>query len=267
MRVLLVGDVFGDPGRQAIERLLPVLRERLALDLVVVNGENATHGLGINKRHANALLAAGADAMTLGNHALRQRDVFEVLERDERVVRPANLPRRAPGKGLTFVEGRDGAGGPAVEVAVLNIMGQLYLEVGQSPWEVVDELVERALARTPILLVDMHAEATSEKVAMGHLLAGKASVVVGTHTHVQTSDARILGDHTGYVTDLGMTGPHGDTVIGVRKDIILKKLQSGVGQRFEPGRRGIQLEGLVADIDAATGRCTSVELVREPLDA
>lgn len=265
MRILFVGDVFGESGRRCVEQLVPRLRAEHRLDAVVVNGENAARGLGIHEKQARGMLAAGVDAITLGNHALRQHEIFQVLE-DPKVpiVRPANLPRRSPGRGLCFFECADADSGRAVEVAVLNLMGSLYLDVGQSPFEVVDALVEKALARTPIVLVDMHAEATSEKVAMGLHLDGRASAVVGTHTHVQTSDARVLPKRTAYITDLGMTGPHAGSVIGVRSDIILKRFLTGVGERFVPATEGIQLEGAVVELDATSGRATSIEAIRVP---
>jgi 2',3'-cyclic-nucleotide 2'-phosphodiesterase len=264
MRILFVGDVCGDPGRRCIEVLVPKLREELQLDFVVANSENATRGLGIAARVAGQILDQGVDAITLGNHAFRQRDIFPFLNESPRIVRPANLPSKSPGRGLMFVETTvAGADGP-VEVAVINLMGSLYLDVAASAFEIVDDLVEQARARTPIVLVDMHAEATSEKVAMGNLLAGRVTAVVGTHTHVQTSDARLLDGSTAYITDLGMTGPH-DSVIGVRTDIILKKFTTGIGQRFEPASGGVQLEGAVIECDPASGRASSIEAVRVPL--
>lgn len=261
----MVGDVAGEPGRRCIQRLVPRLREEHELDLVVVNGENATQGLGLGEKAARQMLAGGVDGITLGNHSFRQRDIFPLLNESQQIVRPANMSSKAPGRGLMFVEGTDGPGGPRVEVAVLNLMGSLYLEVAQSPFEVVDRFVEQARARTPIVLVDMHAEATSEKVAMGQYLNGRVSAVVGTHTHVQTSDARILSGGTAYMTDLGMTGPH-DSVIGMRADIILKKFTTGIGQRFEPATKGVQLEGAIIDVDSASGQATSIEAVRVPLE-
>ena len=264
MRVLFVGDVCGDPGRQCIERLVPQLREELQLDAVIANSENATRGMGIAARVATQILSHGVDAITLGNHALRQRDIFPMLNEDPRIIRPANLPEKAPGTGMMFVEVAGEADQPPVEIAVINLLGSLYLDSAASAFDVIDELIERARARTPVIMLDMHAEATSEKVAMGHYVAGRVNAVVGTHTHVQTSDARLLDGATAYITDLGMTGPH-DSVIGVRTDIILKKLTTGIGQRFEPATGGVQLEGAVIDFDAATGRATAIEAIRVPL--
>lgn len=265
MRILFVGDVFGESGRRCVERLMPRLRDEHRLDAIVVNGENAARGLGITDKQAKSILAAGADAITLGNHALRQREIFPVLEDPSLpVIRPANLLKRSPGRGLCYFETTDAATGTTVEVAVINLMGSIYLEVGTSPFEMVDALVAEAKARTPIVLLDMHAEATSEKVAMGLHLAGRVSVVVGTHTHVQTSDARILPGGTAYITDLGMTGPHAGSVIGVRSEIILKRFLTGIGERFVPATDGVQLEGAVIELDAVTGRASSIEAIRIP---
>lgn len=266
MKVLMVGDVFGESGRRAVEAIVPRLRAERGLDIVIVNGENAARGLGIYDKQARSMLAAGVDGITLGNHALRQKEIFPLLDDPAvPIIRPANMPRRAPGRGLMFLPwtAPDGSGH---EVAVLNLLGQLHLDVGQAPWEVVDELLAKALARTPIVVLDMHAEATSEKVAMGVHLAGRATIVVGTHTHVQTSDARILARHTAYITDMGMTGPHGDSVIGVRADIILRRFQTGVGERFVPGIEGVQLEGVIVELDPATGKALSIEAIRVPFE-
>ena len=261
MRILLIGDIFGEPGRQAVETLVPKLRAEYEPDLVIANGENAARGLGITIKLAQQIFDHGVDGITLGNHSFRQRDILPMLNTHDRIIRPHNLHRSSPGKGLMYLTAADGN-----EVAVLNLMGQLYLDTAHSPFEGLDELIDQVRARTSVIIVDMHAEATSEKVAMGNHLAGRVSAVVGTHTHVQTSDARILGGSTAYITDLGMTGPH-DSVIGVRTDIILKKFRTGLGERFEPATGGVQLEGAVIDIDPSTGRATAIEAIRVPLPA
>ena len=187
MRLLFVGDVVGRPGRDAVEGLLPGLRERLDVDVCVVNGENIANGVGITPRLAELLLAVGADALTLGNHAWRRDEIGPYLASSSTIVRPANFQREAPGRGLTVVEARDGT-----PVAVINVLGSLFLDPAHSMWEVVDELVEEARASTPVIVVDVHAEATSEKVALASWLDGRVTAVLGTHTHVQTSDARVL---------------------------------------------------------------------------
>ena len=267
MRILLVGDVFGESGRRCVEQMVPRLRERLQLDAVIVNGENAARGLGIFEKQAKGMLAHGVDAITLGNHAFRQAEILPMLDDPTvPIVRPANMHRRAPGRGITYVEVEDASSGTTVEIGVLNLMGSVYLDVGTSPFEVVDDLILKMQSRTKVIVVDMHAEATSEKVAMGIHLDGRASVVVGTHTHVQTSDARVLPGGTGYITDLGMTGPHANSVLGVRSDIILRRFLRGVGERFVPATEGVQLEGAIVELDATTGRATSMESVRVPLD-
>jgi metallophosphoesterase (TIGR00282 family) len=265
MRILFIGDIFGESGRRCVEQLVPELREQHSVDLVVVNGENAARGLGLYEKQAKSLLRGGVDAITLGNHALRQNEIFALLDDPTvPIVRPANMPARAPGRGLTFVEIEDASTGTTCEVAILNLLGAISLDVGAAPFEVVDELITKASARTNIILLDMHAEATSEKVAMGIHLDGRVSAVVGTHTHVQTSDARVLPKGTAYITDLGMSGPHGDTVIGVRSDIIIRRFLRGVGERFVPGTEGVQLEGALIDVDSSTGRATAIEAIRVP---
>ncbi|MGN6380936.1 MAG: TIGR00282 family metallophosphoesterase, partial [Gaiellales bacterium] len=204
---------------------------------------------------ARRVLSAGVDEITLGNHALRHTEVYPFRDSDARFVRPANLSDRAPGRGLTVCTGEGG-----VRLAVISLMGSLFLEPARSPFAVAQQLVEEARAQTPHVLLDFHAEATSEKVAMGRLLAGSATAVVGTHTHVQTSDARILPGGTAYITDAGMTGPH-DSVIGVRSDLVLRRFTTGMPVRVEPAEGDVRLEGVLIDFDA-DGRATAVEAVR-----
>jgi 2',3'-cyclic-nucleotide 2'-phosphodiesterase len=255
VKLLFIGDAFAAAGRRMIEGCVPALREQLDLDFVVANGENLADGAGITSRLARRVLAAGVDAITLGNHALRQSEVYAYLNSEPRIVRPANLSERAPGRGLTVCDGRNGA-----RVAVIALMGSLFLEPAQSPFAIVESLVEEAKREAPVVLVDFHAEATSEKVAMGRLLAGSVTAVMGTHTHVQTNDACILPGGTAYITDAGMTGPH-DSVIGVRTDIILRRFTTGVPARFEPADGGVRLEGVVIECDDE-GRAHSVETLR-----
>ena len=255
MRILFLADVYGLPGVEAVERGLPGLRDEIGLDLVVVNAENAADGAGLTPKLAERLLTAGADCLTLGNHLWRRKEIGPYLVQAERVVRPANLLDRLPGRGLAFVPAADGR-----EVAVINLLGSFTLEPAQSMFAVVDGLVDQALARTPFVLVDVHAEATSEKVAMGWHLAGRASAVCGTHTHVQTSDARVLPGGTAYITDAGMTGPH-DSVIGAVKEISLRRFLLQQPQRLEPATGDPRLEGLLIDVDDA-GRATGAEALR-----
>ena len=227
MKLLFVGDVFGQPGRAALLDWLPGYREAAAVDIVIANGENAANGAGITSKLARKLLDGGVDVLTTGNHVWRQREVFAFLATDERIVRPANYPAGAPGRGLTVRPAADGT-----PVAVVNLSGNLYMDTGLSPFRIVDRLVDEAHAQAATVIVDLHAEATSEKVAMGHYLDGRVTAVVGTHTHVQTSDARVLPGGTAYITDVGMTGPL-ESVIGVRTDIIVERFLTEMPQRFE----------------------------------
>jgi len=239
------------PGRRAVEERLPSLREELHVDVCVVNGENVADGVGITPKLADKLLASGADAITLGNHVWRRGEIVPYLKESDRVVRPANLSNLAPGRGLAFVPAADGT-----EVAVINLLGKLFLAPALSPFEIVEELVEQAAARTPVIVVDMHAEATSEKVALARLLEGKATAVIGTH-------ARVLPGGTAAITDAGMTGPH-DSVIGVQADLALRSLRTGMPIRFETAQGDVRIEGVLVEC-SADGRATSCELVRIPV--
>ena len=220
-----------------------------------MNGENAADGAGITGKLADKLLAAGADVVTLGNHTFRRGGIAGYLAGSERVVRPANSGAEAPGRGLAVVEARNG-----VSVAVVNLLGQLFLPTPVSPWEIVDALVEEARAQAPVVVVDFHAEATSEKVALASWLDGRVTAVIGTHTHVQTNDARILPRGTAAITDAGMTGPH-DSVIGVRSELAIQRMRTRMPVRFEPAEGGVRIEGVVVD-SSDDGRAHGIELLR-----
>jgi hypothetical protein len=256
--LLFVADVVGVPGRRAIEERLPALREELDVDVCVVNGENVADGVGLTPKLAEKLLASGADAITLGNHTWRRPELVPWIDTSDRVVRPANFSRYAPGRGSTIVPARDGT-----PVAVINVMGQLFLEVQRGPFEVIDELVDAARSETPVIFVDVHAEATSEKVAMARWLDGRVTAVVGTHTHVQTNDARVLPGGTAALTDAGMTGPH-DSVIGVEADRAIVRMRTGLPTRFETAHGDVRIEGALVECDAK-GRAVRCELVRVPV--
>ena len=255
MRLLFVGDVVGRPGRDAVEALLPGLRERLDVDACIVNGENIANGIGITPRLAERLLAAGADALTLGNHAWRREEIGPYLSSSSTIVRPANFQSESPGRGLTVVEARDGT-----PVAVVNLLGTLFLDPAHSMWEVVDELVAKARETTPVVVVDVHAEATSEKVALAAWLDGRVTAVLGTHTHVQTSDARVLPGGTAALTDVGMTGPH-DSVIGVQADLAIRQMRTSMPVRFETAAGDVRIEGVLVEC-GDDGRATTCESVR-----
>lgn len=251
MRALLVGDVVGGEGMRALLARLPGLRERYGPDLVVVNAENAAAGSGTSPRQARDLLDAGVDVLTGGNHTLRRREFLPTLASEPRVLRPANIAVRAPGHGMCVVPMG------SMRAAVINVMGAVFLTVAQSPFAVIDDLVARAREATPFIIVDIHAEATSEKIAMAHHLAGRVTAVVGTHTHVQTADARVLRGGTAALTDLGMTGPH-DSVLGVRADIVIDRFMTGAGARFETADGGLLVQGAVVEA-GEDGRATSIE--------
>jgi len=238
-----------------VEERLPSLREELGADICILNGENLADGVGITPKLADKMLAAGADAITLGNHVWRRGEIVPYLKESERVIRPANLSRRAPGRGLTFVTASDGT-----EVAVANLLGLLFIGPPVGPFEVVDDLVEEARARTPVIVVDMHAEATSEKVAMARWLDGKVTAVIGTHTHIQTNDARVQAGGTAAITDAGMTGPH-DSVIGVEAELAIRQMRTAMPVRFDTASSDVRIEGALVEC-GADGRATRCEAVR-----
>jgi 2',3'-cyclic-nucleotide 2'-phosphodiesterase len=248
----------GVPGRRALQERLPGLREELDVDVCIVNGENVADGVGLTPKLAEKLLAIGADAITLGNHTWRRPELVQWIDSTDRVVRPANFSRYAPGRGSTIVPARDGT-----PVGVINVMGQLFLDVQRGPFEVIDDLVDAARAETPVIFVDVHAEATSEKVAMARWLDGRVTAVIGTHTHVQTNDPRIQPGGTAALTDAGMTGPH-DSVIGVVADRAISRMRTGLPARFETAQGDVRIEGALIECDA-DGRAVRCETVRVPV--
>jgi 2',3'-cyclic-nucleotide 2'-phosphodiesterase len=223
-----------------------------------VNAENVADGAGVTPRLAERLLAAGADVLTLGNHVWRRREIGPYLESSERVVRPANLAAGSPGRGLAVAPAAEGT-----PVAVVNVQGILFMVTPVGPFEVVDALVEQARAQAKVVVVDFHAEATSEKVAMARLLDGRVTAVIGTHTHVQTSDARVQPGGTAAITDAGMTGPH-DSVIGVKAELAIARMRTGMPVRFQPAEGGVRIEGVVVECDAE-GKALSCEALRVPV--
>ena len=256
MRILFVADVFGAPGRRAIEQELPELRHELEVDFCVVNAENAADGAGLTAKLATRLLERGTDVVTTGNHVWRHQDLVPLLETSDRVLRPANLGGvGAPGRGLTVRLAESGE-----QVAVINLEGALFMETQTNPFLVAEDLVAMALRETPIVVVDFHAEATSEKIALARLLDGQATAVIGTHTHVQTADARVLPGGTAAITDAGMTGPH-DSVIGVQAELAIRRMRVGLPVRFHPADGDVRIEGVLVEC-RADGRATRCEPVR-----
>jgi metallophosphoesterase (TIGR00282 family) len=255
MIILFFADVVGKPGREALVRKLSLLKERYAADAVVVNGENATDGKGIKPAHAETLLAAGVDVITTGNHVWKQRDTLRYLDEQPRLLRPFNFLASNPGRGVTVVDTRVG------RLGVVNLCGHLYLYPARSPFEVVNEALEQ-LHGVRNVLVDLHAEATSEKVGMGWYLDGQVSALVGTHTHVRTGDAHVLPGGTAYITDAGMCGPR-DSVIGVKKELVLERFLTQLPVRFEVAEGNVWLEGVVIELNE-DGRALRIEPFEEP---
>jgi len=258
--VLCVGDVFGEPGRRAIQTLLPRLRKQYEADLAMVNVENAAAGFGVTPLIARTFLDQGVDVMTSGNHIWDRKEVIGYIVKENLLLRPANYPPGTPGTGSVVVKA-----GPH-KVAVLNMMGRVFLPHLDCPFRKADEEIARLRQDTPIIIVDMHTEATSEAQAMGWYLDGRVSAVVGTHRHVQTADERLLPQGTAFITDLGMTGPV-DSVIGVEPALAIGRFLTQMPNKFEPAKGPAALHGAVIRIDPDTGRALSIERLRVPLPA
>jgi metallophosphoesterase (TIGR00282 family) len=254
--ILFCGDLVGSAGRRTLLALLPALRERYAPTFVVVNGENVAGGVGITPKIADELLAAGVDAITLGNHAYRRSEILAYLDSGKPIVRPANYLRSQPGRGTVVVE-RDG-----ISLGVINLSGNLYIRAGHPAFREIDSALA-AVEDCDHVLVDMHAEATSEKVALGWYLDGQVTAVVGTHTHVPTNDARVLPKGTAYITDVGMTGARGG-VLGVKREQAIESLVTQMNVRFEPSEEDPWLQGVVITAGPQPRRATAIEPVLEP---
>jgi metallophosphoesterase (TIGR00282 family) len=251
VKLLFVGDVVGGIGRRTLAELLPGLRERHRPDFVVVNGENAAGGLGITRKTAREMFDVGVDAITLGNHAYRHREVYEYLDREPRIVRPSNFPKGSPGRGHTVVEAN------GMRLGVVNLSGLVFLEAVRSPFAEIDAVLSELRGKSDAVLVDMHAEATSEKVAMGWHVDGRAMACVGTHTHIPTADGRVLPGGTAYITDVGMTGPRGG-VIGVKREQALERFLTLTQVRFETSDEDPWLNAVLVEGDSS-GRATAFE--------
>lgn len=261
MRILFLGDVMGRAGRRAVTENLPRLRRDWRLDFVVVNGENATSGMGLNAEHAKALLAAGADCLTLGDHAFDQKDMLQYIEGEPRILRPLNYAKAAPGRGHRLFEAPGGR-----KVLVAQVLGNVFMKRAfDDPFSAIEPVLKShprgGIAQA--VIVDMHCEATSEKMAMGHFCDGRASLVVGTHTHVPTADAQVLGGGTGYLTDAGMCGDY-NSVIGMDKAEPMRRFVTGMAKsRFTPALGAATLSGVFVETDDRTGAAKSLRMVRE----
>ena len=259
MKLLFVGDVVGEPGRRALRLLLRGLREREGVDLVVANGENSAGGSGITPATAAEIFAAGVDVITSGDHLWDQREVIELLEKERRFLRPINYPAGTPGQGATTI---DLPGG--VRVGVMNVQGRTFMPPMDNPFVLARDEVERLREITPVILVDMHAEATSEKIALARMLDGLVSAVIGTHTHVQTADEYVFPGGTAFLCDAGFTGPH-DSVLGREVEPVLRRFRTCRPQKFEVARNRILLQGALVEVEESRGKARWIRRVSEPL--
>jgi len=259
LRILMIGDIVGRPGRTIVKEKLPSLRSEYEVDFVIANGENAAGGNGITEKIAQELFDCGIDFLTMGNHIWDNKDVFNFIEGENRIVRPANYPD-APGSGYQIVQTEKGH-----KIGILNISGRTFMPPLDCPFKTADSIIEKISSVTKIIIVDFHAEATSEKIAMGWYLDGRASLVAGTHTHVQTADEKILPNGTAYITDLGMTGPI-DSVLGINTESIIYKFLTQMPVRFEVAKGPSELNGIVVDLDELTGKALAIERIRATLE-
>ena len=255
IRVLFIGDIVGNPGRAILRDQLSGLVEESRIDFVVANAENAAGGSGLTSAIARELHASGINAITMGDHVWRQLDIVPLLEDDPRVVRPINLAASAAGKGFTILDGPHGG-----KIGIINAQGRVFMKPSECPFAAIEAVLEQIHEQTHVILVDFHAEATSEKIAMGWFLDGRVSAVVGTHTHVMTADAVVLPGGTGYITDVGMTGPH-DGVIGRRKDRVIMSLTTQMPYRFDVAQHDVRISGVIIDVDTEQGRASGIEPV------
>ena len=257
MNILCIGDIVGRPGREHFEKALKPLKEELHVDVVIVNGENASGGAGIVPRVADQLFAAGADVITLGDHTWDRREIYEYLKEHPKMIRPANFPEDSPGRGWCVVKS-----GLGVKFAVINLLGRVFMRYNvDCPFQAFDRIAAQIKKETAVIVVDIHAETTSEKVAFGHYADGRASVVFGTHTHIQTADEVILEKSTAYITDLGMTGPY-NSVIGQNKENIIQRFLTSMPQKFEVAKDGVFLSGILVEVDEKSGKAKSIARVR-----
>lgn len=256
MRVLILGDVMGRPARRAVRDLVPSLIEKEQIDLVVANAENAAGGMGVDIKSAKELLSAGVQVLTSGNHIWKKKEIYSFLDEQESLIRPANYPPGAPGKGWCVWQHN------GLRALVINLQGRVFMPNHvDDPFRCVDDILKHQGSHSPVVIVDMHAEATSEKYAMGWYLDGRASVVFGTHTHVQTADERILSAGTAYITDVGMCGPF-DSVIGMEKDTVIRGFITQLPRQFEVAQDNVVLQGVMSDIDEESGRARSIRRLR-----
>ncbi|OGP88539.1 MAG: metallophosphoesterase [Deltaproteobacteria bacterium RBG_16_48_10] len=260
MRILFIGDIVGKAGRQAIEGLLERIVANRQIDFTVANGENAAGGMGITPVIASEFLDLGIDVLTSGNHIWAKKEIIPFLDEEERLLRPANYPERVPGRGTGIFQLGNGR-----KVGVLNLEGRVFMKTLECPFRVGEKQAEELREETKVILVDFHAEATSEKMALAWFLNGKVSAVLGTHTHVQTSDERVLSGGTAYITDVGMTGPLA-SVIGIRRQVALERFLTQIPWKLDVATEEIELQGVIVEVEEEGGKARSIERIRVPLD-
>jgi metallophosphoesterase (TIGR00282 family) len=260
MRILFIGDIVGKAGRNAIREVLQKVVTDYGIEFTIANGENAAGGMGITPPIALEILDEGVDVLTSGNHIWAKKEIIPFLDEESRILRPANYPTQVPGRGRGVFALSNGQ-----QVGVLNLEGRVFMKHLDCPFRVAEKEIEILRKQSNMIIVDFHAEATSEKVAMGWFLNGKVSAVLGTHTHVQTSDERILDGGTAYITDVGMTGPL-DSVIGIRKEVALERLLTQIPWKFDVAIGEIELQGVVLEVDQKTGKSKGIQRIRVPLN-
>lgn len=255
MRILFIGDISASSGRRVVSRFLPDLRAQYDLDFVIANGENAAGGLGITQATAHELFNTGIDVITLGNHAFSKKDALEYIAKEPHLLRPANFPPGNPGRGWDIYYTEEGN-----PVAVVNLVGRTFMHPADCPFRTADQVISEVSGKADVIIVDMHAEATSEKMALGWYLNGRVSAVVGTHTHIQTSDERVLADGTAYITDVGMTGVH-DSVLGLDKEIVIERFKTGLLGKFTLAEGNATLQAVLIETDPVNGKAESVKRI------
>jgi len=255
VKILFIGDVVGSPGRNMLTEYLPKLKEKYRPQITIVNGENAAAGKGITEKIYKQFLNLGIQTITMGNHTWNKREIIDFIDDAPYLIRPANFPQNNPGKGIVYIKSNE------YEIAVINLQGRVFLDPHDDPFTKADELIAEARKRTNLIFIDFHAEVTSEKQAFGWYVDGRVSAVIGTHTHTQTADERILPNGTAYLTDAGMTGPY-DSILGVEKESIINRFLTNMPTRFEVDKQGRnQLNGCIIDIDVATGKAKSIDRI------
>ncbi|MEW6625013.1 MAG: TIGR00282 family metallophosphoesterase [Bacillota bacterium] len=251
MKVLFVGDVVGRPGRYILKKFIPQIKEEHKIDIIIANGENAAGGHGITYQVANELFDCGVHMVTLGNHAWDKKEIMDFIDTEERIIRPENYPACTPGRGYKIISKN------YLEIAIINLQGRVFMQPLECPFRTMDRIIEKISGRTNIIIVDFHAEATSEKAALGYYLDGRVSAVVGTHTHIQTADEKVLPKGTAYITDVGMTGPS-ESILGVKIENIITRFLTQLPNRFDVATGRSQLNAVVIDINNQTGSAVNI---------